>query len=312
MEILRTPDSCFEGLVGYNFKPHYTFVPCLDGSERKLRIHYIDEGPRSGAPILLLHGEPTWIYLYRKMIPPLAAAGYRVVAIDLIGFGRSDKPTKQSDYTYQRHVDWVTKAVENIGISSITFFGQDWGGLIGLRMVTNNVHLFSHVVIGNTFLNNGERKPSDAFLNWQTYVRETKVLPVGGIVGRGVVTPLTPDIVKGYDAPYPDETYKAGAKVFPLLVPTSSSDPAILPNKAAWEVLRKWEKPFLCLFSDSDPVFNGADKPFLEFVPGTKGQPHTTIMAAGHFLQEDKGEEIAQHIIAWLRQDKKDKPRSKL
>jgi haloalkane dehalogenase len=241
METLRTPDDRFARLPGYPFAPHYVDVSGL-------RVHYVDEGPRSAPPVLLLHGEPSWSYLYRKMIPVLTAAGHRAVAPDLVGFGRSDKPVRREDYTYQRHVDWMRGVVEALDLRGVTLVCQDWGGLIGLRLVAEH--------------------PAD--------------------------------VIAAYDAPFPDDRHKAGARQFPLLVPNTPDDPAAVPNRRAWEELRRWRKPFLTAFSDSDPVTQGADRLLREAIPGAAGQLHTTIVGGGHFLQEDRGEEIAARIARFV------------
>ncbi len=294
MDILRTPDERFVNLPDYPFAPHYSEV---DG----LRIHYVDEGPRDAEPVLMLHGEPSWSYLYRKMIPIIVAAGYRAVAPDLVGFGRSDKPAQRQDYTYQRHVDWMRGLIEVLDLRRITLVGQDWGGLIGLRLAAEHEERFARIVAANTFLPTGDIPPGKAFLRWQRFSQETPVFHAGGIVKGACVTELPPEVLAAYDAPFPDETYKAGARQFPLLVPTSPDDPASVPNRKAWEVLRRWEKPFLTVFSDSDPITRGGDSFFQEAVPGTKGQPHTTLVGAGHFLQEDKGPEMAEVIVSFMQ-----------
>jgi haloalkane dehalogenase len=263
-------------------------------------MHYIDEGPPDADPVLLLHGEPSWGYLYRKMVPVLAGAGLRCVAPDLIGFGRSDKPAKREDYTYQRHVDWVANLVEALDLRDATLFGQDWGGLTGLRVAAEHEDRFARIVAANTFLPTGDRPPGEAFLRWQRFSQEAPEFFIGRIIQGGTVTELPDDVVAAYDAPFPDDTYKAGARQFPALVPTSPDDPASEANRRAWDVLRRWEKPFLCAFSDSDPITRGADVVFQAEVPGTKGQPHTTITGGGHFLQEDKGEELAAVVNAFI------------
>jgi haloalkane dehalogenase len=295
MEILRTPDERFRDLPGYPFDPHY--VELRDG----IRVHYVDEGPPGAPVVLLLHGEPSWSYLYRKMIPVLTAAGLRAVAPDLVGFGRSDKPAARDDYTYQRHVDWMRElVVEHLDLSGATLVGQDWGGLIGLRLVAEHPDRFDRVVAANTFLPTGDRDPGPAFAAWQRFSQETPEFPVGQIVRAGCVTDLPDAVVAAYDAPFPDEAHKAGARQFPVLVPTRPDDPAAAPNRRAWEVLARWEKPFVCAFSDSDPITRGADAVFQKLVPGTAGQPHVTIAGAGHFLQEDKGEELAGVVVAFV------------
>ncbi len=297
MEVLRTPDERFANLAGFNFAPHYIEI---SHQTTPLRVHYLDEGPREAAPVLLMHGEPSWCYLYRKMIPIIVAAGHRVVAPDLIGFGRSDKLIRREDYTYQFHVDTMTAFVESLDLRNMTFFGQDWGGLIGLRIVAEHPERFARIVAANTFLPTGDQKPSEGFLRWQHYSQTVENFHVGGIIKGGCVTELSPEVIEAYNAPFPDDTYKAGARQFPLLVPTSPDNPASEANRKAWEVLKQWNKPFLTVFSDSDPVTRGADVVLQKLIPGTAGQPHTTITGAGHFLQEDKGEELAKVVVDFI------------
>ena len=295
MKVLRTPDECFAALPDYPFAPHYADVS--DG----LRVHYLDEGPSDAAPVLLLHGEPSWSFLYRKMIPVLAAAGHRVVAPDLVGFGRSDKPADQADYSFQRHVDWMSELVfDRLDLRGITFFGQDWGSLVGLRLVAGEPDRFARVVIGNGGLPTGDRPPNKAFLAWQNFAATSEDFPIGGIIAGGCATRPTDDVIAAYDAPFPDDTYKAGARIFPTLVPTSPDDPAHDANVKAWETLRAFDKPFLCTFSDGDPITKGGERQFIGVVPGTDGQPHTTIEGGGHFLQEDKGPELARVIADFI------------
>ena len=296
MEVLRTPDERFAGLAdaGYPFSPNY--VELADGG---VRMHYVDEGPRDGEVVLLLHGEPSWSYLYRHMIPVLTGAGLRAVAPDLIGFGRSDKPTPRTEYTYQRHVDWVWSFVDTLGLNAITLVGQDWGGLIGLRLVGEHPNRFARVVAANTFLPTGEGAPSEAFLSWQRFSQETPELAVGALFDRACGG-LPPEVVAAYDAPFPDESYKEGARQFPLLVPTSPDDPAVPANRAAWVVLEQFDKPFLTAFSDGDAITAGNERPLQARIPGAAGQPHTTIAGAGHFLQEQKGPELAQVVVDFV------------
>ncbi|MFK8025381.1 MAG: haloalkane dehalogenase [Ilumatobacter sp.] len=296
MQTLRTPDERFAELDDYPFPPRYVDVDDQDGGT--LRVHYLDEGPVEGSVVLCMHGEPSWSYLYRKMIPTLTAAGHRVIAPDLVGFGKSDKPTEQSDYTYERHVAWMQAAVvDHLDLQNATFFGQDWGGLVGLRLVAENPDRFDRVIVGNTGLPTGDNAPSDAFLAWQRFSQTTDVFDIGFLLNSATVTELTPGEVAAYDAPFPDETYKAGARIFPTLVPTSPDDPAAAANRAAWEVFTAWEKPFLCCFSDKDPVTAGGDAPFVKLVPGASGQPHVTVENAHHFFQEDAAPELAQIIL---------------
>jgi len=299
MEVLRTPDERFDALPDYPFAPHYVEIP--DGAGGSLRVHYLDVGPPSGPAVLLMHGEPSWSFLYRSMIPVLVDAGLRAIAPDLVGFGRSDKPAARTDYTYQRHVDWMSSFLEAIDLRDATLVGQDWGGLIGLRLVAEHSDRFARVVAANTFLPTGERNPGDAFLAWQKFSQETPDFAVGKIVNGGCTTDLAPDVVAGYDAPFPDDSYKEGARQFPMLVPTSTDDPAAGPNQAAWESLRQWKKPFLCAFSDHDPITKGADRVLREEIPGCADQPHTTIEGGGHFLQEDRGPELAGVVADFVR-----------
>jgi len=298
MKFVRTPDARFENLPGYPFAPRYVDVPDEEGSS--LRMHYLDEGPREGAVVLLLHGEPSWSYLYRKMIPVIAGAGLRAVAPDLIGFGKSDKPALRSDYTYARHVTWVWSCVEQLGLRDVTLVCQDWGSLIGLRLVGEHPDRFARVVVGNGGMPTGDQQMPEAFLAWRKYSQETSDFDIGRIVTRSCVTALPPDVIAAYDAPFPDDSYKAGARQFPALVPASPDDPAAPANRAAWEVLMKWAKPFLTAFSDRDPITRGGEKVLQKLVPGAQGQPHRTIKDAGHFLQEDKGEELARVVVDFV------------
>ncbi|RLC57902.1 MAG: haloalkane dehalogenase [Chloroflexi bacterium] len=298
MEALRTPDERFANLPGWTFEPKYLDVP--DGEGGTLRLHYIDEGPADGAPVLLLHGEPSWAYLYRKMVPILTAAGHRAIAPDLVGFGRSDKPAEKSDYTFQRHVDWMKSFIEQLDLTNVTFFGQDWGSLIGLRIVAEDPDRFARVTIGNGGLPTGDQTPGEAFLRWQQFSQESPAFDVGRVVQGGTATTLPDEVVAAYDAPFPDDSYKAGARIFPSLVPTKPDDPAAPANRKAWEVLQKWEKPFLTAFSDLDMITKGGERPLQAMIPGTKGQPHATIAGGGHFLQEDKGEDLANVIVDWM------------
>lgn len=295
MQTLRTPDEAFADLPDFAFEPHYVEVD--DGEGGTLRVAHLDEGPADAAPVLLMHGEPTWSFLYRHVIPTLVDAGHRVVAPDLVGMGRSDKPTEQSDHTYARHVEWMRQALfDRLDLRDITYFGQDWGSLIGLRLVAADPDRYARVAIGNGGLPTGHGPASEAFLAWQKFSQETEHFPVGAIINGGCTTDLTPEVIAAYDAPYPDDSYKAAVRVFPTLVPTSSDDPATPDQEAAWRVLERFEKPFLLCFSDSDPITRGGDAPFRAKVPGAQGQPHTTIEGGGHFLQEDRGPELGRVI----------------
>jgi haloalkane dehalogenase len=293
MKILRTPDEHFANLPGYSFAPNYLEVGGV-------RIHYLDEGPRDAQPIVLMHGEPSWSYLYRKMIPLLSKAGHRVIAPDLVGFGRSDKPSERSDYTYQKHVDWMWGVFHALGLQNITLFCQDWGGLIGLRLVAEHPECFARVIASNTFLPTGDMPMPKAFLAWQEYSQTTPEFKIGKVVRGGCAQPVTDEVVAAYDAPFPDESYKEGARQFPTLVPTSPTDPASDSNRKAWESLQKFEKPFLTLFGEQDKITRGAEQFFHAMVPGCKGQAHQTLPAGGHFIQEDCGEELAALILTFM------------
>ena len=294
MDLLRTPDERFENLIDFPYEPHYLEID-------NIRVHYIDEGPKDAEVVLLMHGEPSWSFLYRHMIPILVNAGFRTVAPDLVGFGRSDKPSKQEDHTYAKHVKWMTTLVKQLNLQRITLFCQNWGSLIGLRIAMENQDRFSRIVLSNGGLPTGEQGMTDAFLNWRKFSRESPRFDIGFLIQGATPTKLSDDIVKGYDAPFPDDTYKAGARILPSLVPISVDDPEHEANKKAFEQFGKWEKPFLTAFSDGDPVTRGGDVPMQRYVPGAQGQKHTTIKDAGHFVQEDKGPECANIIIEFIK-----------
>ena len=310
-EILRTPDSQFENLPDYPFSPNYMEI---DG----LRIHYVDEGPKDAQPLLLMHGEPSWSYLYRKMIPPLVESGYRTIAPDLMGFGKSDKPLSPKSHSYQRHVDIMLEFVRQLSLQNITMFCQDWGGLIGLRVVGEDPERFARIIVANTGLPSAkglnakigyllfkfrirrlrrnaeeEFRRNPNFMTWVAYSQAVPEIPVGDICQSATVTKLSSEVVRAYEAPFPDASYKAGSKIMPYLVPSQLSE-----NRKVWDnVLTKWEKPFLTAFSDKDPVTRGGERYFQKMIPGAQNREHVTIKNAGHFLQEDKGEEIAQVIL---------------
>ena len=298
MDVLRTPDERFANLPDFPFEPHYVEVD--SGAGTTLRMHYLDEGPPDGEVVLLLHGEPSWSYLYRKMIPVLVDAGLRAVAIDLVGFGRSDKPTRREDYTYAAHTDWTWAAIEAIGLTDLTLVCQDWGGLIGLRLVAEQPERFVRVVAANTMLPTGDHHPGKAFLAWQKFSQEVPVFPAGQILNGATVSTLEPEVIATYDAPFPDDRYLAGARQFPMLVPTGPDDPAAPRNRVAWEALGRFDRPFLCAFSDSDPITGAAEPVLRSHVSGAEGQDHVTIVDAGHFLQEDKGRELAAAVVEFV------------
>jgi haloalkane dehalogenase len=299
MKILRTPDDRFDNLPDYPYKPNYVNVP--DGEGGTLRIHYVDEGPSKAEPVLLMHGEPSWSYLYRKMIPIIVDAGFRAVAPDLVGFGRSDKPADRKDYTYQRHVDWMQGLLDKMDLRQLTLVCQDWGGLIGLRLVAQNPARFARVVVANTGLPTGDNPISDAFLNWRKFSQETPEFKVGEIIAMSNPSkPLAKEIIAAYDAPFPDDTYKEGARIFPSLVPITPDDPASKANREAWKVLSQFEKPFVTMFSDGDPITRGGEYIFQKLIPGAKDQPHTIINGGGHFLQENRGKEFAKAVVDFI------------
>lgn len=304
MQILRTPDERFADLPAFAYEPRFAEVPTLDPADEvgaTLRVAYLDEGPGDAPTVLLMHGEPSWSFLYRHMIPVLVDHGHRVVAPDLVGFGRSDKPMEQSDYTYARHVEWMRNLlIDQLDLNDVTFFGQDWGGLVGLRVVTTAPERFARLVVGNTGLPEGTGRMSEAFLAWQRFSQEAEVFPVGRIIDGGCTTDLSPEIVAAYDAPFPDDSFTAGARIFPTLVPTTPEDPGAVANRDAWKVLEAFDRPVLCAFSDSDPITGGGDRPFRERIPGAQGREHVTIEGGGHFLQEDRGPELAQAICDFI------------
>jgi len=306
VKILRTPEERFRNLPAYPFAPHYVEVPDTEGGA--LRIHYLDEGPRDAGVVLLMHGEPSWSFLYRKMIPVLVKAGYRAIAPDLVGFGRSDKPADRKDYTYERHVHWMLSFLESLRLNGVTLVCQDWGGLVGLRLVAARPDLFARIVAANTGMPTGDNQISPAFLEWQKFSLEVPLFDVGGIMKMANMTAgpdnplplLSDEVVAAYNAPFPDESYKEGARIFPSLVPTQPDDPSSAANRKAWEVLSTYTRPFLTAFSDGDPITRGGERVLQQRIPGAQGQPHTTIKGAGHFLQEDKGEEFARVIVDFI------------
>ncbi len=301
MNFVRTPEERFIALPDFAYQPHYAEVPAGDGSGTA-RMAYLDEGPAGGEVVLCLHGEPSWSFLYRHMIPVLVDAGLRVVAPDLIGFGRSDKPARREDCTYQSHRDWLAALViDELDLTDITLVCQDWGGLLGLRLVGEQPERFARVVAANTFLPTGDRNPGEAFLAWQRFSQEVPEFPVGAIVNGGCTSDLSPEVIAGYDAPFPDESFKEAARQFPLLVPSQPDDPASDANRRAWETLRRFARPFLCAFSDQDPITAGADRVLRSDVPGAADQDHVTIEGGGHFLQEDRGPALAAAVIALVQ-----------
>jgi len=299
MDILRTPDDRFANLPEFPFAPRYVEVPAGDGSS--LRIHYVDEGDGAAAPVLMLHGEPSWCFLYRKVIPVVRDAGLRAIAPDLVGFGRSDKPTRRSDHTYERHVAWMRGFIEALDLRAITLVCQDWGGLIGLRLVGERPERFARVIAANTALPTGDRRMPEGFHKWRARSQELREFPTGKIVKGGCQRPLSPEVIAAYDAPFPNETFQAGARELPMMVPISPDDPATVANRRAWASLGDFEKPFLTVFGDADPYTVGAVEEMQRRIPGAAHQRHVVLPGVGHFLQEDAGEELGRIIVGAMR-----------
>ena len=293
VEVLKNYPSDFEGLKEWEYKEHFYTLKTEYGD---MNIHYVDEGSSSENTVLLLHGEPDWGYIYRKFIDPLVAAGVRVVVPDLPGFGKSDKLSERSSYTYEKYVNWMQTWMKDLELDNITLFGQDWGGLIGLRLVTENEEMFKNVVISNTALPTGDISAGKAFEDWKSYAQTVENFHAGGIIKGGTVKGLDQYVIDAYNAPFPDDSYKEAARQFPMLVPVTPDNPSSQKNREAWEVLKNWNKPFLCVFSEQDQIFNGVDKAFTKLIPGCQNQPHKTIQG-GHFIQEDNPEECIEAIL---------------
>ena len=314
--VLRTPDARFDDLAGHPFTPHYVEVTSPHGGT--LRMHHVDEGPASASPVLLLHGEPTWSYLYRKVIPPLVAAGHRAVAPDHVGFGRSDKLTATTDYTYARHVGWLRELVQTLDLHDVTLVCQDWGGPIGLGVVAAEPERFARIVVANTILHTaeeglagrltwpvhatGERtvEVSENLLDWMLYSQRADQLVASQIIGANVAGGLAPEVAAAYDAPFPDARYTAGLRHFPILIPVTRTDPGAAIARETWSALARFERPLLTAYSDGDPATRGWERVFQERVPGARDQPHRTIPGAGHFLQEERGEELGQVLADFI------------
>jgi haloalkane dehalogenase len=297
MRVLETPEGRFDGLPDFDYQPRY--APVGDG----LRLAYVEAGPADGPPVLLLHGEPSWSFLYRKVIPVLTEAGLRAIAPDLIGFGRSHKPAEVADHSYARHVEWIRAfAFDVLGLRGVTLVGQDWGGLIGLRLVAEHPDRFARVVAVNTGLPTGDQPMPDVWLRFREVVRTAPVLNVSRLVQSGCQTPLPPEVLAAYDAPFPDPSYTAAVRAMPNLVPATPDNPASAANRAAWRQLATWDKPFLVAFSDRDPI-TGPMAPVLKrTIPGAADRDHPVLKGAGHFLQEDAGEQLGAIIAAFVRE----------
>ncbi|RZS45178.1 haloalkane dehalogenase [Herbihabitans rhizosphaerae] len=301
MRLLRTPEERFAGLADFDYEPRYADVSTQDGGT--LRIAYVATGPADGPVVLLLHGEPTWSYLYRSMLPVLADAGLRAIAPDLVGFGRSDKPADAGDHTYARHVEWIRAlAFDVLDLNAVTLVGQDWGGLIGLRLVAEHPERFAGVVAANTGLPTGDQRMPKAWEMFRDVVATAETLDVGRFVQAGCRTPLSEQALAAYAAPFPDRSYTVAPRVMPTLVPNRPDDPASEANRAAWVRLSTLDIPFLCAFSDGDPI-TGAMAPILQrTMPGAAGREHPTITGAGHFVQEDAGDRLANVITDFVRE----------
>jgi haloalkane dehalogenase len=297
MRTLRTPDSRFDSIGLLDFQPNYIHVDSDDGT--RLRMHYFDERPTFADPVLMLHGEPSWAFIYRRVIQACLTAGLRSVAPDLIGFGRSDKPLDAADHTYERHVKWMLQFIDALDLRHITLLCHDWGGLIGLRLVAEHPDRFVRVIATNTTLPTGHRPPPDAFIAWRHFARTDPQLAVGSLMQSGCVSPLPPDVARAYDAPFPDDRYKAGIRQLPMLVPTHPEDPACAANQRAWEALSRFDKPFLTVFGDRDPFTAGAERAFQRRIPGAFGERHLILPNVGHFIQEDAGDELGRITAAF-------------
>jgi haloalkane dehalogenase len=292
VKILRTPEERFAALPDFHYPPQYSEIG-------DLRMAHVEAG--KGPVVLMLHGEPTWSFLYRRMIPVIAESDFRAVAPDLVGFGRSDKPAALTDYTYARHVDWVRRWMETNELAGITLVCQDWGSLIGLRLAAEHPDRFDRIVVANGFLPTADRPPPRAFRVWRAFARYTPVFPTGLIVQTGSAVRLPAEVIAAYKAPFPTEAYKKGARAFPRLVPTEPDDPAVPANREAWKRLGCWDKPFLTAFGKKDPILGWADRILQRHVPGAAGQPHRDLPRASHFVQEDAGPELARIVVDFAR-----------
>ena len=299
MTVLRTPEERFTDLPDFKFTPHYVTV--TDPALGDLRMHYLDEGHPAGRPVLLLHGEPAWSFMFRRTIGPLADRGLRVVVPDLIGFGRSDKPTSPADYSYESHVRWLTAFVQALRLHDAVLLGHDWGGLLGLRLVTGVDGLAVAYVAANHGYPTGDAPPNDALREWQEFAASTADFDVAGIVSRACTTPLPHEVLRAYDAPHPADEYKAGARVFPALIPVTPDDPSAAAVRASREALAGWTRPFLTVYGEKDPIGGAADGMFQQLVPGASGQPHVRLVEAGHNMPEDAGETLGQIVADFVR-----------
>jgi haloalkane dehalogenase len=293
VRVLRTPDERLAQLAAFPYQPAYVSV------DDDLRMAYVEAGPADGPPVLLLHGEPTWSYLWRAVIPPLVDAGCRVIAPDLIGFGRSDKPAEVADHSYARHVEWMGRFVDALGLDQLTLVGHDWGGLIGLRLAAERPAAFARLVATNTGLPTGEDPMPEVWWRFRRWIETATEIDVGQLVQGVSQTALPDDVIAAYNAPFPDETFKAGVRAMPLLVPTTVDDPATEANRAAWRVLAEWDRPFLVAFSDGDPITGPMAPRLRRIVPGAADVDHP-VLSGGHFLQEDCGAELGRAVAAFV------------
>lgn len=301
MNLLTTPEERFALLKDFAFEPKYVSI-AVSAAGEAARMHYIDEGPAQAHAVLLLHGEASWSFLYRSTIARLAQAGSRVIAPDLLGFGRSDKPSAPGDYSYRGQVDWLRAFVDGLGLDEVTLVAHDWGGLLGLRLVAERPSFFRRVLLCNTSLPTGERPPPSAFLEFRRWLADANAVSAGAIVASACQKPLSEEVRAAYDAPFPSPAFQAGLRSFPALVPTSMDDPESELNREAWRVLAGYERPFLTVFGDGDPFTAGAERAFQRRVPGARGQPHRVVAGAGHFLQEDAPEELDRAVLAFVRE----------
>ncbi|AQT82090.1 haloalkane dehalogenase [Mycolicibacterium litorale] len=299
MQTLRTPDERFAEIPDFPYQPHYCELDDAEGG--RLRVAWVEDGPAHADPVLMLHGEPTWSFLYRRMMPIVAAAGYRVICPDLVGFGRSDKPTRIEDHSYARHVEWMRAlAFDVLDLHRVTLVGQDWGGLIGLRLAAEHPERFARIVVANTGLPTGDFDMPEIWWRFREAIQTAPSVDVGRFVESGCQRPMRDDVREAYDAPFPDDSFTAAARAMPGLVPTAPDDPATEANRRAWAVLSASQTPMLVAFSDGDPITGAMGPIFRQQMPGAQGIEHPTVHGAGHFLQEDAGEELAGHIVNFL------------
>jgi haloalkane dehalogenase len=299
MQTLRTPDERFLDLAQFPYAPEYCDI--ADGEGGSLRMAWVQDGPADADPVLMLHGEPSWSFLYRKMIPVLVAAGHRVICPDLVGFGRSDKPARREDHTYARHVEWMRAlAFDELDLRRVTLVGQDWGGLIGLRLAAEHPERFAHVVVANTGLPTGDIPMPEIWWQFRKAIQEMPSIDIGRFVQSGCRRPVSDVVRAGYDAPFPDDTFCAGPRAMPGLVPTSPEDPAAPANRAAWKTLCDSGTPMLVAFSDGDPITGAMGPIFSQQMRGAQGREHPVVHNAGHFLQEDAGAELANYVVDFL------------